>query len=190
MLHIFGILSGVLVVLAAIPYIRDILKGETRPNKVTWFIWLLLQSLAFVSQLVEGGRDSLLLSGGDIFITATILILAFYKGESKWHWIDKVSLVGAVIGLIAWYFFNQPVLALAITIFIDFCGVVPTLRKAYVDPHSETLSTWLIVGVGAIFGAFAVGKFDIALLLYPVYLILANLGVAVAIQIGKIKVRN
>lgn len=185
MLHILGVLAGVLALLAAIPYIRDIIRGRTKPNRVSWFIWVLLQAIALLSQLAEGGRDSVLLSGGDLIASAIILVLAFYKGESKWHWIDKAALLGAAVGLSIWYFFNQPVLALLITVFIDFCGVVPTLRKAYAEPYSETLSTWLIVGVGGVCSILAVGKFDRSLLLYPVYLTLANFGVAAAIQLGK-----
>lgn len=190
MLHFFGILAGVLAMVAAIPYVRDILKGETRPNKVSWFIWVILQAIALVSQLVQGGKDSVLLSVGDLLASLVILLLAFKYGEKKWHWIDRAALVGAAIGLLVWYLFNQPVVALIITVFVDFCGVVPTWRKAYADPSSETMSTWIIVGFGAIFGVLAVGKLDAALLLYPVYLTIANLGVAVAMQVGKLRMRH
>lgn len=187
MLHFFGILAGLLALVATIPYLRDILKGTTRPNKVSWLIWVILQTIALLSQWASGGKDSLLLTIGDLAASATILVLAFYKGESKWHWLDRLALIGAGAGLILWYILNQPVIALMMTIFVDFCGVAPTLRKAYVDPQSETMSTWLLVGIGAVFGALAVGKLNATLLVYPLYLMCANLGVAVAMGLGRLR---
>jgi hypothetical protein len=188
MLHIFGIIAGVLALVSAIPYIIDTVKGTTKPNRVTWLIWVTLQIIALVAQFSAGGRDSLLLTIGDLLASSTILFLALLKGEAAWHWIDTGALVGAAAGLLMWYFFHQPAWALAMTIFVDFCGVVPTIRKSFADPFSETLSTWLLVAVGAVFGAIAVGKLDITLLIYPLYLITANLGVAFAIQFGKLKI--
>jgi hypothetical protein len=190
MLHLFGVIAGVLALLAAIPYIRDTIKGETRPNRVTWLIWVILQTIALFAQISGGGRDSLLLTIGDLIASATILLLAFVKGESKWHWIDRMALIGAGIGLILWYALNQPIVALAVTIFIDLCGAVPTLRKSFVDPDSETRSTWWIVGIGAIFGVLAVGKVDVTLLVYPIYLAVINLAVAAAIELGKLNLKR
>jgi len=190
MLHVLGILAGILAIFAAIPYIKDIFKGTTKPNRVTWLIWVTLQTIALVAQFAGGGRDSLLLTIGDLLAGVTILILAFTKGQSEWHWIDRWALAGAAAGLLLWYFFRQPILALAMTVFIDFCGVVPTLRKSFVNPESETLATWLIVGSGAILGAISVGKLNFTLLLYPIYLALANLGVAAAILLGRFRKRS
>lgn len=190
MLYIFGILAGVLALIAAVPYIKDAIQGKTKPNKVTWLIWVALQTIALIAQITAGGKGSLLLTIGDLAASSTILFLAFYKGETKWHWIDKLALVLAAIGLILWYIFRQPIWALAMTVFVDFCGVVPTLRKSFADPESETLSTWLIVGTAAIFGAIAVGRLDITLLIYPIYLVVANLSVAAAIGLGKLRLRK
>lgn len=187
MLHLFGIIAGTLALLAAIPYIRDTVKGETQPNQVTWLIWVILQAIALCAQLASGARDSLLLTVGDLVASSIILGLAFFKGQAKWHWIDYWALGGAAVGLVLWQTLDRPILALAVTIFIDFCGVVPTLRKSFADPNSETLSTWLIVGTGAVFGIFAVGNWNITLLAYPMYLALANLGVAAAIGLGKLR---
>ena len=187
MLHLFGVLGGILAVVGPIPYIRDTLKGNTRPNQVSWFIWVILLVIALTSQIASGGKDSLLFIYGDLIGTGIILSLSFFRGERKWHWVDRWSLVGAGLGLLLWYVFNAPVLALAMTIFIDFCGAIPTLRKSFMNPESETLSTWLIVGTGALFSTLAVGELNITLLIYPLYLMLINFGIAFAIELGKMK---
>ncbi len=190
MLHIFGVLSAVLAFLAIVPYVRDVFKGTTKPNQASWLIWVALLALALLSQGFSGAKDSLFLTIGDLVGSATILGLAIFYGTNKWHWIDKVSLAGAGIGFICLFIFKQPVISLAVTIFIDACGAVPTIRKSYVDPSSETLSTWIIVGVAGIFGAIAVGSFNFVLLIYPVYLVLSNFAVAVAMLVGRVRSAN
>ena len=46
LLPVLGILAGVLSVLDGVPYIRDVLRGTTRPHRGTWLIW---SSLAIVA---------------------------------------------------------------------------------------------------------------------------------------------
>lgn len=185
MLQLFGILSGILASTAVIPYIWDTLKGSTRPNRATWLIWTLLLIVALFSQIDSGGKSSVLLTVGDLIGSGLTLALAFYKGTNYWHWIDKLALVGAALGFISLFVFHEPLLALLILIFIDICGLVPTLRKVFVEPDSETMVTWLMIGVGGIFASFAVGEWNLILLIYPVYLMVANLAVALTMTYAK-----
>lgn len=43
---VFGVLAGVVGVVDTIPYVRDIVRGSTRPHRGTWFIWGLLAIVA------------------------------------------------------------------------------------------------------------------------------------------------
>ena len=36
---ILGVLAGVASVVNTVPYIRDVLRGTTRPHRGTWLIW-------------------------------------------------------------------------------------------------------------------------------------------------------
>jgi hypothetical protein len=55
--------------------------------------------------------------------------------------------------------------------------------KVHRDPHSETLSTYVLASVGGALAAGAVSQLDAAMLLYPVYYSLVN--AATAILIGR-----
>jgi hypothetical protein len=46
MAAILGLLAGVLTIVDAIPYLRDVLRGSTRPHRGTWLIWSVLASLS------------------------------------------------------------------------------------------------------------------------------------------------
>jgi hypothetical protein len=60
-----------------------------------------------------------------------------------------------------------------------------TAFKSYEDTNSETFITWVISGTSGIFGALAVGLFDPILLTYPVYIIIANFSIVLALLLGK-----
>ena len=52
---VFGVLAGVVGVVDTVPYVRDILRGTTRPHRGTWFIWGMLAIVVCVSQRADGG---------------------------------------------------------------------------------------------------------------------------------------
>lgn len=185
MLQTFGIISGILSVITYIPYLRDIFKLKTRPERATWFIWSILTAIAFFSQVAEGATHSLWLAGVQAAGVVIIFLLSFKFGVGGLTRRDLLALGAAGVGLMFWYYTNNAAIALFITIIIDAIGASLTVWKAYLDPESETFSTWVLSGTAGIFAAIAVGSFDYVLLAFPIYVILINYAVAVAMILGK-----
>jgi hypothetical protein len=187
MLQLLGLVSGILSGVSIIPYIRDILFHTTKPERASWLIWLVLGFIAFFSQLAEGATWSLWLTGIDTIGVFLVFVLSIRYGVGGVTKRDIIALIAAGIGLILWYFTQHAAIALLITILIDVTGVSLTVIKAYEDPTSETLSTWVIIAIAGLLGMISVGKFDIILLSYPFYIFLANFVVAIAILLGRRK---
>jgi hypothetical protein len=190
MLRLFGILSGLFPLLGALPYIKDTMQAKTKPHRASFLIWSLLGAIAFFSQLASGATWSLIILAEDTLGTLFIFLLTYRNGESGFNRRDKAAIALACVGLILWYFTKQPLTALCITVAVDAIATVLTVHKTYLDPHSETFSTWLFSSIGGLFAALSVGRLSFALLLYPVYLVLANGAVAAAIMLrGKAKLQ-
>lgn len=185
MLALFGLLSGILPTLAAFPYVRDILKSKTKPHRTSFLIWAVLGVIAFITQLAKGATWSLLLPAGDTLAVLLIFILSFKHGIGGFSKTDKGALLLAGLGLILWYITKEPLTALLITIFVDAIGTFITFKKTIQEPHTETFSSWLLACLGGLFAALAVGRISFSLLVYPVYIFLANGAVDAAIIIGK-----
>lgn len=186
MLLLFSLLSGILPIVGTFPYVRDILHAKTKPHRASFLIWTILGAIAFFTQFAAGATWSLTMSGVDALLTLLIFILAFRKSEGSFVFRDKAALVAAAIGLVLWYFTKQPLIALGITIAVDMTATALTVHKTYLDPGSETLSSWLCSCAGGILAALAVGRWSFGLLLYPVYLAIAN-GVVAGIIISRAK---
>ena len=185
MLQIFGYTSALSSIVMIIPYIRDIFRLETKPERGSWFIWTVLGFIAFFSQLSKGATDSLWLTGGQTVAVFIIFLLSFKYGYGGLGRRDVKALIGAGIGLILWYLTREATFALLFVILVDSIGTLLTLLKSYKDPESETLSTWVLSGTSGIFGMLAVGSFNLILLAYPLYIILANYVIVGAIILGK-----
>ena len=185
MLEALGILSGILGFICVFPYIRDILQKKTKPERASWFIWTVLGSIAFFSQLAKGATNSLWLTGVDTAGVAVTFILALRFGEGGLNSRDIKALTAASIGVVLWFFTKEATLALLITILVDASGAILTIIKAHEDPGSETMSMWILSGLSGLAAAFAVGSFNWILLSYPLYIWIANWSVAVAMVLGQ-----
>src|SRR5262249_33474456 len=149
--------------------------------------WTVLGSIAFFTQLSSGATWSLFLPGADTIATSLIFILSLHNGVGGISKRDYYALALAGIGLIFWYFTKEPLTALLITIGVDAIGSVLTLIKTFADPHSETFSSWLLASLGGLFAALAVGQLTFVLLVYPIYIFIANGAVDVIILLRKSK---
>jgi len=172
-----AILSALLILAASPPYIIDTLKHKTKPERITWFIFSVLGVTAFVSQLSLGASWSLLFSGLDTLVSILVFVLSLKFGVGGHTKLDIGALVIAGIGIIVALVAKQPIISLLGVVLADMSGVSLTLRKVYVKPGSETTISWLLVGTASLLGAIAVGKLSLTLLLYPMYLMIANYAV-------------
>ncbi len=189
MLQMFGLISGFLSALCYIPYAKDTLSGTTQPERASWFIWTVLGSIAFFSQLAKGATASLWLTGVQAIGVTIIFLLSLKYGVGGLVKKDMFALAAAALGVVLWWLTREAAIALLIIIFVDTIGTVLTVMKAYQYPASETWSTWLLAGISGLFAALAVGEMNVILLIYPVYICLINISVLTAIYFGKQKTR-
>ncbi|MEM7057967.1 MAG: hypothetical protein AAF557_10300 [Pseudomonadota bacterium] len=183
-----GILSGVLSTFAYLPYIIDTLARRTRPQRASWLIWSVLGSIAFFSQVFEGASESLWFASVQVSGTIIVFLLSIIIGVGSYlNRSDYFVLLAAAVGLVLWYYTDTAVYALAITISISLLGGTVTIIKAFQDPESETMSTWAISGVASVFAIIAVGKPDLVLLAYPLYLFTLNGAIVMAMTLGRLK---
>jgi ABC-type amino acid transport substrate-binding protein len=185
MFQLIGFLSGFINIFGYVPYIRDIKLGKTKPERMSWFIWAVLGSIAFFSQLAEGATDSLWMPGVQTVGVIIIFLLAIKRGTGGLKRSDIAALIVAVVGLALWFFTREAVWALIFVMIADSAGSLLTVIKTYKDPESETLVAWVFATLAGLLAAIAVGKIDAVLLAYPIYIFFANFSVIVAIYAGR-----
>src|SRR3954466_5981618 len=133
---VFGVLAGIVGVADTIPYVRDILRGTTRPHRGTWLIWSVLAFIVCLSQRADGATWSLTMAGTQAVFNGAIFVLAIRRGEGGASIADKVMLAIASCGVLVGLLPDEPFVATAGVIAADLIALSMMLPKTYRDPDS------------------------------------------------------
>jgi hypothetical protein len=183
-----GVLSGVLTIVGYLPYVRDTLRRETQPDRASWLIWSVLGTLSFGSQIYEGATSSLWFAFIQVAGTILVFTLSISLGAGQYlSRKNRMIFLAACVGLVAWYLTESAVYTLAINISISLLGGSVTVLKAYEDPNSETLSTWLFMLTASVLAVLSVGEMDWVILAYPLYLMTLYSSIVMAVLLGRIR---
>ena len=178
---VLGLAAGLIGVLDTIPYVRDTLRGSTRPHRGTWLIWGVLAVVVSLSQYADGAAWSLVMAGVQAVLTSLIFLLSIRRGEGGVSAADITMIAIAGAGVTGWIVADEPIVATACVVAADLIGAGLMVPKTYRDPHSETLITFVFASLGGALAAGAVGAIDVSLLLYPVYYCVINGAIALLI---------
>ncbi len=136
----FVYLAAFINFIGTLVYIIDTLKGDTKPNRVTWFIWALAPLIIFSAQLSKGvGLQSLItlmVSLGPLLI----FLASFVNKKAVWK-IGKLDILCgllSVTGLTIWLILKEGNFAIFFAILADFLAAIPTLIKSYRFPDTES----------------------------------------------------
>jgi hypothetical protein len=176
-----GVLAGVVGVADTIPYVRDTVRGATRPHRGTWLIWGVLAVVVCLSQRADGASWSLVMAAAQAALTTLTFLLAIRLGEGGVSAADLILIGVAGAGVTGWVVADEPIVATACVIGADMIGAAMMVPKVHRDPDSETLVTFAGASAGGALAAGAVGAVDVSLLAYPVYYCLVNGAIAVLI---------
>lgn len=188
MLHPGFIIIAVLFrFLAGWSYARATWRGAIRPNPVTWLFWGIAPLVAFLAQLRGSMQPTawvtLALSVGPL----AIFVIALVK-HRQWK-IGRFDIwcgACALLGIVLWQTTNQPLLALIFGILADILGGIPTVRKAYLVPHTERARPYLLTMISMVITLLTIHDWRFITYAFPVYIFLINLVifVLVASRIG------
>jgi hypothetical protein len=126
-------------------YLRDTLRGTTKPNRVTWLLWAIAPLLAAAVELDQGVGIRTLPTFMVGFMPLLVFVASFHNAESVWkiRRFDYACGVMSVIGTVVWLATRNGVLAISAAIVADFLAGVPTLMKSWTHPETETVHTYV-----------------------------------------------
>ena len=184
------ILSSVLTLAAAPPYILDTVRGKTRPERATWAILTTLSVIALASQLAAGANWSVVFTVCDALVGLAVFALSIRHGVAGWTRQDQLAALIAGLGVALALLAKSPLYSLAGVIIADASGMALTVRKGFTDPGSETSIAWALAGSGALLAALTVNSLSVSQLAYPIYVGLANYAVVAAQYLGYARLKQ
>lgn len=171
----FGIVGVFLTFVGYIPYIRHILKGKTRPHIYSWFLWGFVTTIAFALQMSDkAGAGAFVTLAAALMCLVVFLLGLFVHGQKDIARIDTVFLVFALFALLLWLFAKQPIVSSILTSTIDILGFLPTIRKSWKSPYSETASFYFLNTLRFSLSLLALQRFTLLTASYPIVWLLGN----------------
>ena len=171
---IIGLIAVLLTFVGYVPYLKDTIKGKTKPHVYSWFIWGFVSLLIFVLQFSgKGGAGSFVTLAAGIVCLITFTV-ALRNGTKDITRTDTAFFILALIALVIWIFAKQPLISIILLSTIDMLGFIPTIRKSWHKPHTETLFSYVLNTFRFGLAIYALQTYTIVTSLYPITWILAN----------------
>lgn len=174
MKDIFAITAALLAVAGNLPYLWDILKKRVRPHPYTWLVWSIVSCIIFFGQIAKGAGIGALPTAASEIFTIIIFILSLKYGFRGITKTDTVFLVAALGGLVPWVLTKDPTMSVVIAVSIDLIAFVPTIRKTWAHPATETPILYGSNVLRHVLALFSLQTYNIATTLHSIAMITTN----------------
>lgn len=180
----FVYLALLLAAIGGYGYVRDTLRGVTSPNRVTWSLWGLEGVLAFgveIQQHVGIASLTTLMLG---LVPCVVVLASFRNPHSVWKIgvFDIICGVISLAGLALWAFVHEPTVALITFVGADQVAALPTLRKSWLAPSTESPRVFIMGCLNCGITIMTLKIFTTAGALFPGCVVVTDLVMAVLIM--------
>ncbi len=179
----FVYLAAALSLVGAYGYIRDTLRGDTAPNRVTWSLWGVEGVLAFCVELQQHVGIAALMTLMLGLVPCSVVVASFRNSKSAWKLgpFDAVCGVVSISGLVFWAFVNEPTVALVSFVVADQMAALPTIRKSWLAPSTESPRLFFLGSTNCAITLLTLTKLTTAGVLFPGCILVADLIVGLLI---------
>lgn len=182
-------LGAALSLAGSLRYVQLTLRGRTRPNRVTWFLWAAAPLIGFAAQLDGGVGLPAVLTLSIGIGPALIFLSSFVNRDAYWQ-VTRFDLgCGAVsvLALVVWLSLEDPTTAVVVAMLADLVAGVPTIRKAWREPGTEAPAPFLLAGGNGAIALATLDTWEVASWVFPVYIVVLGWGVtAVLVTRGRV----
>lgn len=158
-------------------YLKNIISGGTRPNLISWFIWMLAPFVGTFLALKAGAGFSV--SG--IFMAGfgplMVIVVSLLKKNAFWK-IEKFDLICGFFSLLALVIYiitNNLGISILFAIISDGLAAIPTIKKSWRFPETETSSIYTGGIINNILSLLIIKNWVFSIYSFNIYFVLVNI---------------
>ncbi len=173
-----GFISGVLVVVSAIPYVFRVWQGKIRPSITSWGLWSVIGFALLVTYRSSGAGANVWPAIFGFINPTVITVLAVVKrGErTKLSGLEWVCIAICFLSLGAWFLLRHDrslvQWALYAAIVADAFAGFPTIGNAFTRPDLDRPFAWGMFAVAYLLALLAAPEWTAANYVLPIYMFL------------------
>lgn len=140
----FVVAAAAATTIAYLLYMKDLVWGETSPNRWSWFIWTVSTAVeAMTYQEVSGDWMKSAIFYLSAFFCLLVTASIWLKGKWKWPSVSEfLCLAASVAALVLWLYYGEAGIAHWVAIGAVPIAFIPTWRGALKNPASEKSLAW------------------------------------------------
>ena len=141
---ILGIAASLLFAASISWYVYDVAKGRVRVAIASAIMLALInfsQLGALIAKELWYVVPFTLVAG---IMNSCIVMFGIKNGKFQFKLLDAITLVGALIGLIAWHITKDAAYNIYVLTAVMLVSIVPIIIKTFKDPASETKWPWRV----------------------------------------------
>lgn len=162
-----------IIILGAASYIvgcAEMLRGKYSPSVFSRVVWVLLSINSFAGvYFSHSSFSSLILSLIFLLGNVAICVISFWKGTKDFGFIEYVCVGLLLVSGVVWFCFSAPLLNLGISLAAHFIGGIPTYKKVWSNPQSESVGFWSLFFFASLLSVFAADTTEVTKILFPAY---------------------
>lgn len=173
---IFTIISVSLYLIGAIPYWRDVLHGRTIPHLFSVLVWFIL--VLFNCYVLWINNEWLWLIPSSLMAISLLFAVIFWIKMFKQiqiNWFDYLCLGLSGILLIYYFFSGNIINTVIFTVIIDLIAFLPTFKKGWLQPWTESILIYLLAWLNQIFTVLSLSEFSMETSLFWAYIFFGNI---------------
>jgi hypothetical protein len=174
MKDILAVIAAVIAIAGNLPYVRDAFTRRVKPHPYTWLVWTIVSAIVFFGQIAKGAGIGALPAGVAEIFTIIIFLFSLQYGFKYVKKTDKYFLIAALLGIIPWLIYDNPTISIIIAVTIDLIAFVPTIRKTYLHPDTETPILYGSNVLRHVLTLFSLQAYNIATMLHSIAMIITN----------------
>ncbi len=146
------------------------IRNNYSPSTFSRIVWVLLSINSFIGVfLSNGSKSSILLAGIFLIGNIAMCVVSFWKGTRTIGRLEYFSLALLLISLVIWIVFYAPLINLIISLLAHFIGGIPTYKKIWVNPKSESFGFWSLFFIASLLSIFAAHPSSLKIIIFPLY---------------------
>ena len=172
----------------AISYARETLRGDNKPNKVTWLMWAVAPIIATAAAISDGVGWAVLPVFMAGFGPLLVFLSSFVNPNAYWKLerFDYICGACSVLALVLWGITREPLVAIVFAIVSDGFAAVPTLIKLWKYPETESVAPFTTGLFSSLTSFAALRTFGFSEIAFPAYLAVINIALIAAFYRKKI----
>ena len=169
-------------------YLRSMICGETKPNLVSWGLWVLAPFIGIFFQLKAGAGLAVFPVFMAGFGPLLVIILALVIRNAYWKETSFDYICGAfsLLALIFYVLTHNLGFSIVFAILSDFLAFFPVVKKCWLYPETENPGPYITGGFNGTMSLLVITNWSFVVASYGVFLLFANIAMVLILYRKKI----